>query len=68
MHRTLDAALARSSGPSVEDVAAQIAHRLTCDRCRMGWSCGGLSEDDYTAGARIADLLAAHTAAAEGGA
>lgn len=40
------------------DVAARIAHRLTCSRCRMGWTCGGLGEDDVQNGERIADLVA----------
>lgn len=42
----------------VEDLAAQIAHKLTCTRCRMGWYCGGVSEDDYEHAERIGALLA----------
>lgn len=40
-----------------DTLAATIAHRLTCSRCRMGWTCGGLGEDDYQAAAGIADLI-----------
>lgn len=42
-----------------DDVAARIVHRLTCSRCRMGWACGGLGEEDYERATEIADLLAA---------
>jgi hypothetical protein len=46
------------------EVAAEIVHRLTCNRCRMGWTCGGLGVDDYRAAVKIADLMATHRQAA----
>lgn len=46
------------------DVAAQIVHRLTCNRCRMGWTCGGLGVDDFRNAVKIADLMATHNATA----
>lgn len=46
-------------------LAAEIAHTLACTRCHMGWSCGGLGEDDYEAGERIVRLLDTRQAAAD---
>lgn len=38
-------------------LAAEIAHELTCVRCRQGWSCGGIGDADLEAGDRIDGFL-----------
>lgn len=56
------AAAARSTHAHL---AAEIVHTLACTRCRMGWTCGGLGEDDYEAGERIVRLLDTRATAAD---
>lgn len=46
-------------------LAAEIAHTLACTRCQMGWTCGGLGEEDYEAGKRIVRLLDSRATAAD---